>query len=82
VFDLAAIRAQQLLPGLQGRDGLWFCGAWCGYGFHEDGLKSALAVVNALGMRAPWQDRAAVRAQPADAATAAPEAAPRAETPA
>ncbi len=58
VFDLGSVRAQQTLAGMQGRDGLWFCGAWSGYGFHEDGLKSALAVVNAMGIRAPWQARA------------------------
>jgi predicted NAD/FAD-binding protein len=81
VFDLAAIRAQQQLPGLQGRDGLWFCGAWCGYGFHEDGLTSALAVVNALGISAPWQARAAATAHHAAAVTAA-QAAPETETPA
>jgi predicted NAD/FAD-binding protein len=71
VFDIGAIRAQQHLPGLQGRGGLWFCGAWCGYGFHEDGLKSALAVVNAMGIRAPWQTRAAATAQPAERIAAA-----------
>ncbi|WP_395059383.1 NAD(P)/FAD-dependent oxidoreductase [Polaromonas sp.] len=43
VFDAAAIRAQQALPGLQGRQHSYFCGAWAGYGFHEDGLKSGLA---------------------------------------
>ena len=35
--------------------GLWFAGAWGSYGFHEDGLKSALRVANRLGVRAPWQ---------------------------
>ncbi len=59
VFDLAAIRAQQQLAGVQGRDGVWLCGAWSGYGFHEDGLKSALAVANAMGIYAPWQIPAA-----------------------
>jgi len=53
VFDLAAIRAQQQLPKLQGRSHLWFCGAWARYGFHEDGLSSALDVVQR--MRAQWQ---------------------------
>jgi len=45
VFDMAAIRAQQRVPELQGQQHTWFCGAWTGYGFHEDGLKSGLAVV-------------------------------------
>ena len=40
VFDLKAIRAQARLPELQGYSGTYFCGAWTGYGFHEDGLKS------------------------------------------
>ena len=44
VFDLAAIHAQSQLPALQGHKGAFFCGAWTGYGFHEDGLKSGLAV--------------------------------------
>ena len=52
VFDLAAIEAQRRLPAIQGRRHTWFCGAWTGYGFHEDGLKSGLAVVAALRERA------------------------------
>ncbi|MEY4749096.1 MAG: hypothetical protein RIQ60_1310 [Pseudomonadota bacterium] len=43
VFDLAAVVAQRRLPELQGAGHTWFCGAWTGYGFHEDGLKSGLA---------------------------------------
>jgi predicted NAD/FAD-binding protein len=54
VMDQAAIEAQQALPGLQGKRRTWFCGAWCGYGFHEDGLKSAMAVAKGYGMKAPW----------------------------
>ena len=48
VFDLAAIRAQAELPQLQGKQNTWFCGAWTGYGFHEDGLKSGLRVARQL----------------------------------
>ena len=48
VFDLAAIRAQPLVARLQGQQRTWFCGAWTGYGFHEDGLKSGLAAARAL----------------------------------
>ena len=52
VFDLAAIEAQRRLPQLQGQSHVWFCGAWTRYGFHEDGLSSALELVSAL--RARW----------------------------
>ena len=48
VFDLAAIQAQKRVPELQGHQHTWYCGAWTGYGFHEDGLKSGLAVAQAL----------------------------------
>lgn len=48
VFDLAAIEAQKRLPSLQGEQHTWFAGAWTGYGFHEDGLKSGLQVGRAL----------------------------------
>jgi uncharacterized protein len=55
VFDGPAIAAQQRLADVQGENGIWLAGAWGSYGFHEDGLKSALCVANALGVRAPWQ---------------------------
>ncbi|MFT5532553.1 MAG: putative NAD/FAD-binding protein [Burkholderiaceae bacterium] len=50
VFDATAIRAQGRLPSLQGVRNTWFAGAWTGYGFHEDGLKSGLAVAQAIAM--------------------------------
>lgn len=53
VFDLPAIQAQRRLPEIQGRSHVWFCGAWTRYGFHEDGLSSALAVVETLRQRWP-----------------------------
>ena len=48
VFDRAAIAAQQQMPSLQGQHNTYYCGAWMGYGFHEDGLKSGLAVARQL----------------------------------
>jgi predicted NAD/FAD-binding protein len=48
VFDAAAIAAQQALPSIQGLRNTWFAGAWTGYGFHEDGLKSGLAVASGI----------------------------------
>lgn len=55
VFDGPAIAAQQQLAAVQGEGGVWLAGAWGSYGFHEDGLKSALRVANGLGVQAPWQ---------------------------
>ena len=51
VFDAAAVQAQGRLPELQGRHHVWFAGAWTRYGFHEDGLMSALNVVQGLRQR-------------------------------
>jgi predicted NAD/FAD-binding protein len=48
VFDAAAIRAQAGVPGLQGKHQTYFCGAWTGYGFHEDGLRSGLSAARQL----------------------------------
>ncbi|MBV1775901.1 FAD-dependent oxidoreductase [Burkholderiaceae bacterium DAT-1] len=45
VMDTPAAQAQAALPSIQGKGGIWYAGAWTGYGFHEDGLKSALRVV-------------------------------------
>jgi len=53
-FDRRAVDAQRSLAELQGRRRTWFAGAWCGYGFHEDGLRAGLEVASALGAPAPW----------------------------
>lgn len=55
LFNMAAIRAQDALWSLQGRRRTWFCGAYFGAGFHEDGLQAGLAVAEAMGgVRRPW----------------------------
>ena len=55
LFDDAALEAQQQLWSLQGVKRTWFCGAWFGAGFHEDGLQAGLAVAEQLGgVRRPW----------------------------
>ncbi|HWX07868.1 MAG TPA: FAD-dependent oxidoreductase [Bradyrhizobium sp.] len=64
-YNATAFAAQTRLSEIQGRRHTWFCGAWTGYGFHEDGLRSGLAVAEALGASVPW------RAPPPDLAQAA-----------
>jgi hypothetical protein len=55
IFDVAAAAAQRELWTLQGRSGVWYCGAHFGQGFHEDGMQAGLAVAEALGrLRRPW----------------------------
>lgn len=56
LYDTAAIDAQSKLENIQGKNGIWFCGAWTGFGFHEDGLKSGLKVARALGGTVPWEE--------------------------
>jgi len=48
VFDMKAIQAQKELPLIQGTSSIWYCGAWTGFGFHEDGLRSGELVAEAL----------------------------------
>lgn len=56
VLNTKAAVAQQQLWSLQGQDRIWYCGAYFGAGFHEDGLQAGLAVAEAIGNKArPWQ---------------------------
>jgi len=54
VYDADAIAAQKKVAGMQGENNIWFCGAWQRYGFHEDGLQSAVHVAKSLGAKVPW----------------------------
>ena len=54
-FSKQAIAAQVNLGAIQGVDQMWFCGAWCGYGFHEDGASAGFAVASALGAAPSWK---------------------------
>ncbi len=55
IFDIPAITAQPQIPNIQGQNGLWFCGAYQRYGFHEDGLLSAVKVAEKMGVPIPWK---------------------------
>lgn len=51
VFDQAAIDAQAHLPAIQGKGGVWYAGAWCGYGFHEDGFQAGSRVAELIELQ-------------------------------
>lgn len=55
VFTRQAIAAQKRLAEIQNVAGISYCGAWQRYGFHEDGLLSAITVAESLGVTVPWQ---------------------------
>jgi predicted NAD/FAD-binding protein len=55
VFTRHATSIQRQIAAGNGREGIWLAGAWLGYGFHEDGLASALRVARQLDAAAPWQ---------------------------
>ena len=56
IFDAKAMSAQRQLWLLQGERNTWYCGAYFGAGFHEDGLQAGLAVAEQLGgVRRPWR---------------------------
>lgn len=54
-FDRLAINAQQDVPHIQGIDGVYFAGAWTRYGFHEDGLLSAVNIAKLFEIETPWR---------------------------
>ena len=56
-FDQNAISFQETLPSIQGQNGIYFAGAWTRYGFHEDGILSAVKVSKLLGVNPPWENR-------------------------
>lgn len=57
VFSFASVKAQQRLPEVNGAGGVWLAGAWAGYGFHEDGIRSAVAAIQGMGATVPWVPR-------------------------
>ena len=55
IFDAKAVKAQARIDEIQGQDDIYFCGAYQSFGFHEDGISSALRVLNKMQIKAPWQ---------------------------
>ena len=53
-FTRDAISAQAKIPSIQGQNNTYFCGAYLRYGFHEDGISSAVNVAKLLGVNPQW----------------------------
>ena len=50
-YTFASLATQKELPGLNGQRNSWFCGSYFGYGFHEDAVRSAVAVGHDFGVQ-------------------------------
>jgi predicted NAD/FAD-binding protein len=66
VFDKDAMQAQQKLSEIQGKDRIWYCGSYFGYGFHEDALSSSVKIAAELGVKEPWLKTNETRQDQAD----------------
>ena len=56
IYDLETIIGQKGLEKIQGKKNTWFCGAYLGNGFHEDGIKSGLMVAERVtDLKRPWK---------------------------
>ncbi len=65
LFNRDSFTAQDSMDRIQGMGGVWYAGAWLGFGFHEDGLRSGVRVAEALGARPDWvRDTGAPMVQP------------------
>jgi cyclopropane-fatty-acyl-phospholipid synthase len=54
-YTSTSVAAQDKVKMMNGQNSTWYCGAWLGYGFHEDGCKSGLeAAVAISGNPVPW----------------------------
>ena len=53
-YSAAALAAQKRFHEINGRNRTYFCGAYWGYGFHEDGVTSALAVARCFDLQPGW----------------------------
>ncbi|MEM7651251.1 MAG: FAD-dependent oxidoreductase [Pseudomonadota bacterium] len=57
-FTMSALQGWEKIKTIQGVNRTWFCGAWAGYGFHEDGLSAGLAVAEEVGgIKRPWNEK-------------------------
>jgi predicted NAD/FAD-binding protein len=56
LYNYQSIKTQQEIEKLQGKDSFYYCGAYLGNGFHEDGLVSAIKIAKYFNVQIPWQE--------------------------
>tara|TARA_Y100001970_G_C14249165_1_gene870501 strand:+ start:3854 stop:5152 length:1299 start_codon:yes stop_codon:yes gene_type:complete len=54
IFNLKTIESQKKISLIQGYLNTYYCGSYCGYGFHEDGIQSAAHIASIFGINLPW----------------------------
>ncbi len=55
IFNLETLLVQKKISEIQGLNNIWYCGSYCGHGFHEDGIQSSAYVAKLLGVNLPWK---------------------------
>jgi hypothetical protein len=55
IFNSETLYAQKKLGLIQGKQNTFYCGSYCGYGFHEDGIQSSAYIANLLKIELPWK---------------------------
>jgi len=55
IFDIKAINSKKLLKNIQGYRNTWYCGAWSGNGFHEDGITSSVNLAKEFDAKVLWE---------------------------
>ncbi len=57
IFNNSTNEAQKLIYKIQGKDNIYYAGAWLGYGFHEDGISSAIEISKYFDIEIPWTEK-------------------------
>ena len=57
IFNSKTNEAQSKMIEIQGKNNIFYAGAWLKYGFHEDGIASAVNISKTLNVAVPWEQR-------------------------
>ena len=55
IFNTQTNEAQKKMTEIQGKNNIFYAGAWLRYGFHEDGIMSAVNISSLLNIKIPWK---------------------------